>query len=236
MPPAGLTDAPADFFMTLRDVAFWGQSALADAKFARARGQHGAASAFDRLYAGSADPFCAEVPHYRYQRRKYQSLLSMLPRRPYRNALDIGCGLGTFARMLAPHAGSVLGTDISGTAVERARALSVAQANLHYACLDVLNDDADVGRFDLIVLADTLYYIEPLADTDLAAIARRTAGLLAPGGLMLLVNHHFFGFDGASRLTRRIHARFRHASALQCAAEHRRAFFLATLLEARPAA
>jgi len=40
----------------------------------------------------------------------------------------------------------------------------------------------------------------------------------------------FFGIDKASRGTREIHDAFRWAPTLACAAEHRRAFFLATLL------
>jgi predicted TPR repeat methyltransferase len=216
--------------MTVRDIAFWARSARADARLNRLRRAHGDASAFDRLYADREDPYGAELPQYRYQRRKYASLLSLLPRQSYRNALDIGCGLGTFTRMLAPFTEHILGTDISAEAIQQARKRSAAHPNITYSQRDVLEDSSADARFDLIVLADTLYYIVPLTDARLKSIARTLALKLAPGGLLLVVNHFFFGIDSPSRATREIHNAFRWAPDLEQVAEHRRAFFLATLL------
>jgi predicted TPR repeat methyltransferase len=158
----------------------------------------------------------------------------MLPQRRYRRALDIGCGLGAFTRKLAPFADQVTGTDISAAALEQARRLSAGCSNIAYAQHDVLSSIADDHSYDLIVLADTLYYIKPLTDERLKSIIRNVASRLAPGGLILLVNHFFFGIDAASRATRAIHDSFRWATPLAVAAEHRRAFFLATLLEYNP--
>ncbi len=226
----GLAPAPTNFFMTLRDVAFWLRSARADARLGRFRREHAAGSAFDRLYAGSDDPFGAELPQYRYQQRKYTSLLSMLPQRGYRNVLDLGCGLGAFTRMLAPFAEHVLGTDISAEAVRQATALSVGHPNVAYGQCDMLGAPQQDCAFDLIVIADTLYYLDPRTPASLKSIARSISSKLAPGGLALIVNHYFFGFDAASRDTREIHDAFRWAPTLECVAEHQRAFFLATLL------
>jgi SAM-dependent methyltransferase len=225
-----LVSAPPDFFMTLRDIAFWIRSARADARLQRLRHARGAAAAFDELYEETNDPFGAEMPQYRYQQRKYDSLLSMLPRQPYRRVLDIGCGLGPLTRKLAPFAEAVLGTDISAAAISQARKLSAAHANIVYSQENVLDETRGEPGFDLIVLADTLYYIEPLTETGLKCIVRNVSSKLAPGGLLLVVNHYFFGIDKASRGTREIHDAFRWAPSLACAAEHRRSFFLATLL------
>jgi SAM-dependent methyltransferase len=225
-----LGSAPVNFFMTVRDIAFWIRSARADSRLQRLRPERGNAAAFDALYAGVSDPFGAELPRYRYQQRKYDSLLSMLPRRPYRRVLDIGCGLGSLTRKLAPFAEHVLGIDISATAVDQARALSTAHANIVYSQADILDDTRQESAFDLIVLADTLYYIDPLTELRLKSIVRNVASKLTPGGLLLVVDHYFFGIDKASRATRDIHGAFRLAPSLDCAAQHRRAFFLATLL------
>ena len=62
------------FFMTLRDIAFWIRSARADSRIQRLRHARGAAAAFDKLYEETNDPFGAEMPQYRYQQRKYDSL------------------------------------------------------------------------------------------------------------------------------------------------------------------
>lgn len=225
-----LASAPVDFFMTVRDIAFWIRSARADSRLNRLRHERGAASAFDQLYAGLNDPFGSELPQYRYQQRKYNSLLSMLPRRPYRNVLDIGCGIGAFTRKLAPFAEQILGTDISAQAIAQAQKLSAGHPNISYSQQDMLDKPRQEAVFDLIVLADTLYYIEPLTDVGLKSIARNISSKLAPGGLLLLVNHFFFGIDVPSRSTREIHDAFRWASGLERVAEYRRAFFLATLL------
>jgi SAM-dependent methyltransferase len=225
-----LATPPPNFFMTIRDIAFWIRSARADSRLNRLRHERGAASAFDHLYAARNDPFGAELPQYRYQQRKYNSLLSMLPQRPYRNVLDVGCGLGTFTRKLAPFAEHILGTDISAEAIGQARRLSAEHPNIAYSQQDVLDNSYQEASFDLIVLADTLYYIEPLTDVGLKSIAGNLSTKLAPGGLLLLVNHYFFGVDLPSRGTREIHDAFRWASSLERVAEFRRAFFLATLL------
>jgi SAM-dependent methyltransferase len=249
-----LAQAPTNFFMSLRDIAFWIRSARADAALDRLRIRAATkptpspsatgssvpdspdivssemGDAFDRLYGATSDPYGAGLPQYRYQRRKYESLLSMLPDRPYRDVLDIGCGLGVLSRRLAPHAQRILGLDISNEAVVQARAASRSHENLDFAQGDVTDFDSGARRFDLIVLADTLYYISPLSDPVLKALAARIADLLAPGGLFLLVNHFFFAVDPASRATRAIHDAFRWSPGLQQVSEHRRAFYLATLL------
>jgi predicted TPR repeat methyltransferase len=224
-----LAAVPPTFFMTIRDIGFWIRSARADARLNRLRHERGIATAFDQLYAGLDDPFGAELPQYRYQQRKYDSLLSMLPRREYRHVLDIGCGLGAFTRKLAPFAAHVLGTDISAEALRQARELSAKYPNITYAQQDMLVDSGREAHFDLIVLADTLYYIEPLTDARLKAVADSLSMTLAPGGLLLLVNHYFFGMDVSSKGTRQIHDAFRWATRLERVAEYRRAFFLATV-------
>jgi SAM-dependent methyltransferase len=225
-----LAKAPINFFMTLRDIAFWIRCARADSRLEALRLSLGSAAAFDELYAGVNDPFGAELPQYRYQQRKYDSLLSMLPQKPYPRVLDIGCGLGSLTRKLAPFAQHTLGSDISAAAIEQARKLSTAHPNIVYSQGDMLDEGTQESPFDLIVLADTLYYIDPLTPARLKSIARNLCTRLAPGGLLLLVNHYFFGIDKASKGTREIHDSFLSAPGLGPVAEYRRAFFLATLL------
>ena len=226
-----LAKPPSTFFMTLRDVAFWVRSSRADARLNRHRQASDDGSAFDQLYESTSDPFGSELPQYRYQQRKYECLLSMLPQRRYRQALDIGCGLGAFTRKLAPFAEHVLGTDVSATALDQARTLSADCPNVAYALGNILELSNNGGLYDLIVVADTLYYVDPLTDERLKAIARNIVSRLTPGGLLMVVNHYFFGFDLASRTTREIHNAFRWATNIELVADHRRAFFLATLLQ-----
>jgi hypothetical protein len=76
-----LAPPPRTFFMTVRDIAFWIRSARADARLNGCLHDVGNGQAFDRLYEAVRDPFGTELSQYRYQRRKYDSLLSMLPGR-----------------------------------------------------------------------------------------------------------------------------------------------------------
>ena len=92
--------------------------------------------------------------------------------------------------------------------------------------------DADLdGGFDLVVVADTIYYLPPpIRDDALKSLAARIARLLTPGGILLVVNHYFPMPNAQSRLTRRIHRAFEWSPSLTLLSEHRRAFFLASVL------
>jgi 2-polyprenyl-3-methyl-5-hydroxy-6-metoxy-1,4-benzoquinol methylase len=223
------------FFMTLRDIGMWVRSARADAAVAEHTAEHGVSHAFEMLYVANPDPYGAIDPRYRYQARKYETLLSFLPARRYRHILELGCGVGALCRALASHAESVTGVDIAAAAVQRATNLSQNHCNVTFVSADVRTfgtADAAGRRYDLIVIADVLYYALQRDDKPaLEAIACRVAACLAPGGLVLLADHYFFGLDAASRRTRAIHRDFRQASMLHQRAEHRRCFYLATLLE-----
>jgi len=218
-------------FMHPRDVGLFLRSARTDARIERLRPALGTAGALETLYAADPDPWAAASSRYRYQSRKYEVLMSLLPARRYRRALDLGCGLGLLSRHLAVRAESVVGIDISPSAVARARALHADQPNLLFEAHDVLNLPGSFdGSFDLVVVADVLYYLTPLPDTLLKAIALRIADLLAPGGLCMLVNHYFFRLDPESRRSRRIHDAFNWSSRFTLQDETRRAFYLVSLL------
>ena len=224
-----LKPAPRRFFMSLRDVGLFIRSARTDAAFEKLREQHGSEKAFDLLYAQKGDPFASTLSRYRYQRLKYEKLISFMPNRRYRSVLDIGCGLGPFTRELARYADQALGVDLSGVAVEQARALSAAPPNIRFEQQDVHCLERIQERFDLIALLDVLYYLPDMSEAALKPIAQQVERLLAPGGHLLLVNHYFFGVDPASKHTRKIHEVFQAGTSLRLTAEHRRPFFLASI-------
>ena len=216
--------------MSLRDIMFWIRSARTDAAFEKLRDAHGAEEAFNLLYQDKTDPFGSTRKGWRYQNLKYERIISFLPLRPYAHALDVGCGLGPFTRQLSRHTGDILGVDFSEVAVTQARALSAACPNVRYEQGDVLRIGEVKGRFDLIAVLDVLYYLSPLSDDVLKSVAGQIEKLLAPGGVILLVNHYFFGFDSQSKQTRRIHNLFQQATSLRVLTEHRRPFFLTSVL------
>ena len=222
-------DHPA--FLLPRDFTLFLVGARTDAAIERTRRGSGARAAFEEAYTRSDDPWASASPRYRYQQRKYEQIMELLPDRPFPRTLDLGCGLGLLSQRLAKRSGTVLGLDFASAALGHARKRAAGIANLSFAQGDVLDLPADLdGSFDLIVLADVLYYLSPLDDRTLKTVSARVADLLKPGGLCLLANHFFFHADRDSRQSRRIHDAFTWSPRFEAQSHHRRAFFLATLL------
>ena len=222
--------------MSPRDIGLFLRSARTDAAIARDRERDGDAAAFDTAYAGG-DPWASGDGRYLYQRRKYDVIAGLLPAgRVFGRALDLGTGLGLLARRIAGRSGTVLGLDISETAIGHARARHRDVANLTFERGDLRDLPASMnGTFDLVVVADTLYYLPPpITDDVLKRAALRVAELLTPDGICLLANHYVFAADTDSRLTRRIHQAFAWSPGLVLQAEHRRPFFLTSLLGKAP--
>ncbi len=222
------------FFMSLRDIGLWVRSAQTDAMLTRLQQSVSTQEAFDRVYLARSDPWGSGQACYSYQRLKYEGILSMLPPRRYVSALDAGCGLGVFTRRLASAAENVLGVDISGVAIEQARTLSANYPNVRFepASVTTLSSDA-IGHFDLVVLADVLYYLPSLTKSDLASLIGQIVDLLEQNGILLLANHCFFNFDKSSKLVRRIHSIFASHSPLEMLREEWHPFYLTTVFKKR---
>lgn len=223
-------------FMSPRDISLFLRSARTDAAIERDRAEHNDQTAFDTAYdKHGGDPWASGDRRYRYQSRKYDILANLLPAgRRFVQGLDLGSGLGLLGRRLARHADAVLGMDISSRAVEHARALNVDVPGLRFDRGDIRDIPASMdGCFDLVSIADTIYYLpRPLTDATLKALATRISRLLVPGGVCLLANHYFFAADPDSRVTRRIHSAFTWSPGFAVLSEHRRPFYLVSVLEA----
>jgi SAM-dependent methyltransferase len=107
----------------------------------------------------------------------YDRLLRAAPR-PCRRALDIGCGVGQFARELAARADHVDALDVSAEVLARARAQSGGVPNLRFVEADFMSYPIEPGAYDFVSLLASLHHL-PFA----AAIAKiKTA--LRPGGVL----------------------------------------------------
>lgn len=223
---------PKQFFMKLGDIAFWINSAKSDSSLAQMQKNSNLEESFNALYKGSSDPWACSDTKYRYQLLKYSKLIALLPKREYRKALDVGCGLGMMSRLLSPHIGQGLGIELSQVAVDNAVKLSHSFPNLRFKQGDItkLSETAE-GKYELIVLADVLYYLSPLNDTSIKAIIQLVEDLLEPGGIVLIANHFFFDLDPQSAMVREIHASFRWAKRLTLLHEDRQPFYLASVLQ-----
>ncbi len=233
-PATRLWNCMSHYVVTPQD--FWTLIAggKTDARIAALEADHGKHAAFEALYDGSDDPWDTLNPHLTYQDRKYRTVMALLPDRHYARALDLGCGLGTLSRLLAQRAENVLGLDVAQSAVLRARARHGAVSNLAFQQGDIAGLPGLLdGRFDLITIMDTLYYLPATSDAALDDVAARVAALLEPGGVVILSNHLFKGgWDKATRLSRRIDAAFCRAPGLTRVSRHWHPFFQTTILAA----
>ena len=103
---------------------------------------------------------------------------------PGADVLDLGCGIGRVAAALAPHCASVLAADVSAGMVAEARRRHAAIPGLRFVETD--GRGIPDGRFDLVVLVDSMPYIHQagLAPAVVASIARA----LRPGGSLTVLN------------------------------------------------
>jgi SAM-dependent methyltransferase len=129
---------------------------------------------FDTLYAASDDPYGLRSRWY--EERKRALILAALPQRRYREAFEPGCGVGEFTVAL-------LASDRSERAVMLARRRCAELRQVRVERQDLPGDWPDgAGRFDLIVLAELGYFLQPEAMQRLAACCERS---LAAGGTLV---------------------------------------------------
>ncbi|WEK28915.1 MAG: SAM-dependent methyltransferase [Candidatus Pseudomonas phytovorans] len=154
---------------------------------------------FADLYADSDDPWAFRTRWY--ERRKRDLLLASLPRQRYERVFEPGCANGELSVLLAERCDSLLCQDIDPTAVGLARQrLNTAQ----HASVEQghLPGDWPGGQFDLIVLSEIGYYLDP-ADW-LQVIEQSVASLTGDGGL--LACHWRHPIVGCPQDGREVHA------------------------------
>lgn len=99
-----------------------------------------------------------------------------------RNALEIGCGTGALARLLAERAHHVLAVDLSSEMIRIARARSARFQNLEFQQADVMSWDFPNAHFDCIVTVATLHHLK------LSDMLMKLKDSLRPGGVLLVVD------------------------------------------------
>jgi predicted TPR repeat methyltransferase len=115
------------------------------------------AESFERLYAESDDPW--DYGSSEYEREKYGATLAALDGRRYARALEVGCSIGAFTELLGDHCESLTAFDFAARAVVLARrrlrereGVRILQASFP--------EQAPVGRWDLVVCSEVLYYLD----------------------------------------------------------------------------
>jgi ubiquinone/menaquinone biosynthesis C-methylase UbiE len=115
--------------------------------------------------------------HNRYYHR---FLLKQIPAH-CRDALEIGCGTGAFARLLAQRSERVLALDLSPRMIQIARERSKQYPNVDFQVADAIEWEFPPAQFDCIVSIATLHHL-PMDDM----LTRMKEALRVKGTLIVL--------------------------------------------------
>jgi len=96
--------------------------------------------------------------------------------------LEIGCGTGAFARVLAQRAEHVLALDLSPEMIHIARERSAKFPNIEFQLADVRDTPFNFESFDCIATIATLHHL-PLSEMLL-----KMKAALKPGGVLLVLD------------------------------------------------
>lgn len=139
---------------------------------------------FDRIALVEADGW-SHNSHY------HGLLLKHLPPR-CREALEIGCGAGAFARRLAGRADHVLALDLSPNMIRIAAERSAHYPNIDFEVGDVMDRGFSPGQFDCIASISTLHHLPP------EEVLPKLKDALKPGGTLVVLD--LFKPEGLSGL------------------------------------
>jgi 2-polyprenyl-3-methyl-5-hydroxy-6-metoxy-1,4-benzoquinol methylase len=123
----------------------------------------------DRIYRNLKDPWNFETSTY--EKERFALLLDEVKKYPHASILEVGCAEGLFTGMLAKHSRDIDAIDVSPTAIARAKE---RHPDPRFTATSL--DDFHPGRkYDLVVCAETLYYIKDVAGAieQLSALGRR---------------------------------------------------------------
>lgn len=122
-----------------------------------------------------------DIEMWNHNNHYHSFLLKQLPSKGS-IVLDIGCGTGEFARLLAKRFELVVALDLSPNTIEIAKQRSQDYRNINYQVADILSWKFNLKQFDAIVSIATLHHL-PVENLlpDLKAA-------LKPGGKLVILD------------------------------------------------
>src|ERR1700690_3707434 len=139
-------------------------------------------SYFDALYTADPDPWNFGASPY--ERDKYALTLNAMPKARYRSALEVGCSIGVLTRLLASRCDAVVAIDAARSPLVEAKRRCADLPAVRFEHMFVPEQWPD-GGFDLILLSEVVYYLNP---EDVSPPAARVTPSLAQGGFVILVH------------------------------------------------
>lgn len=134
---------------------------------------------FEKLFRDSDDPW--SFTSRWYERRKRALTLACLPMETFSVGYEPGCANGVLSADLAARCHRLLVSDGADKAVALARARLRDHANVEVVKA-WLPEQWPHEKFDLIVLSEFLFYLQP---PSLESIAQKVLASIMPGGTIL---------------------------------------------------
>lgn len=129
---------------------------------------------FDRVALASDERWNHNAHYHEY-------LLAHVPER-CGQVLEIGCGTGSFARMLAVRAERVVAIDLSPQMIRLARERSESHAHIDFVEGDVMSWQFSEGQFDCVATLTTLHHLPT------EAALTKVRKILKPGGVFVCLD------------------------------------------------
>ncbi|WP_028351281.1 nodulation methyltransferase NodS [Bradyrhizobium murdochi] len=118
-----------------------------------------------------------------FERERHTQMLRLsLSQGVITHALEVGCAAGGFTEKLAPHCERLTVVDVMPRAIGRACQRTKRWSHITWIASDI-QEFSTPELFDLIVVAEVLYYLEDM--TEIRAAIRNLVQMLAPGGHLL---------------------------------------------------
>lgn len=109
---------------------------------------------FEARYRADEDPWSFATSQYELAR--YERILASLSGQVYESAFEPGCSIGVLTASLAPLCCRLLATDVSPTAISRARKRCAAFRQVSFRCEGL--EDAEPRAWNLLLLSEIGYY------------------------------------------------------------------------------
>jgi SAM-dependent methyltransferase len=174
---------------------------------------------FEQMFNVSDDPWSFRTRWY--EKRKRALTLASLQRQRYQRVFEPACANGELSALLARRCESLLCQDINETAVGLARRRLREHDNV---CVEHARIPADWpgGSFDLIVLSEVGYFLDP---EEWAQVIQKTLRSLSDDGAVIAC-HWLHPVEGCSQDGREVHKRLDEHLRLHRLLRHEEADFL----------
>ena len=176
---------------------------------------------FEQLFSASDDPWSFRTRWY--EKRKRELTLASLPRQRYQRVFEPGCANGELSARLAERCDSLLCQDLNEKAVELARSRLSQHHHVRVEQARMPRDWPN-GEFDLIVLSEVGYFLDP---GEWAQVIENTLRSLSQeGGVLACHWLHPIEVDGCSQDGREAHRALAQGLGLHRLIRHEQTDFL----------